>query len=88
MIEPVRMEFAPCVVEARVNLTLELPLRIFGQLSSEDREKVTLSDCSHFDLQVQVENHGVFQLQQGEYLTSHKITSVIRTTQIDPLTEK
>ncbi|GAA6082444.1 nuclear pore membrane glycoprotein 210 isoform X1, partial [Tachysurus ichikawai] len=64
VIEPVKMEFAPCVVEAQVNLTLELPLRIFGQLSLEDREKVTLSDCSHFDLQVQMENHGVFQLQQ------------------------
>ncbi|MCI4387096.1 hypothetical protein PGIGA_G00070160 [Pangasianodon gigas] len=75
VIEPVRMEFAPCVVEARVNLTLELPLRIFGQLSSEDGEKVTLSDCSHFDLQVQMENHGVFQLQDGESRTSLTINA-------------
>lgn len=75
MIEPVRMEFTPCVVEARVNLALELPLRIFGQLSSEDGERVTLSDCSHFDLQVQMENQGVFQVQPGESrtdLTSYK----------------
>ncbi|KAL0159024.1 hypothetical protein M9458_047100, partial [Cirrhinus mrigala] len=59
VIEPVGMEFSPCVVEARVGLNLDLPLRIFGQLGGE---RVTLSDCSHFDMQVDMESHGVFQL--------------------------
>ncbi|XP_043080989.1 nuclear pore membrane glycoprotein 210 [Puntigrus tetrazona] len=62
VIEPVGMEFSPCVVEARVGLSLDLPLRIFGQLAGE---RVTLSDCSHFDMQVDMENHGVFQLMEG-----------------------
>lgn len=62
VIEPVGMEFSPCAVEARVGLGLELPLRIFGQLSWEAGERVTLSDCSHFDLQVEMENSGIFQL--------------------------
>ncbi|KAK3547680.1 hypothetical protein QTP86_026925 [Hemibagrus guttatus] len=84
VIEPVRMEFAPCVVEARVNLTLELPLRIFGQLSSEDMEKVTLSDCSHFDLQVQMENQGVFQLQQGRLPPGQQHCSGVRVQAISP----
>lgn len=84
VIEPVRMEFAPCVVEARVNLALELPLRIFGQLSSEDGEKVTLSDCSHFDLQVQMENHGVFQLQQGRLPPGQQHCSGVRVQAVSP----
>ncbi|XP_060793096.1 nuclear pore membrane glycoprotein 210 [Neoarius graeffei] len=84
VIEPVRMEFAPCVVEARVNLTLELPLRIFGQLNSEDGEKVTLSDCSHFDLQVQMENPGVFQLQQGRLPPGQQHCSGVRVQAISP----
>uniref|UniRef100_A0A8B9HXE5 Nucleoporin 210 n=1 Tax=Astyanax mexicanus TaxID=7994 RepID=A0A8B9HXE5_ASTMX len=68
VIEPVGMEFSPCAVEARVGLGLELPLRIFGQLSWEAGERVTLSDCSHFDLQVEMENSGIFQLLEGEPL--------------------
>ncbi len=63
VIEPVGMEFSPCVVEARVGLSLDLPLRIFGQLAGE---RVTLSDCSHFDMQVDMESHSVFQLMGGE----------------------
>lgn len=74
VIEPVGMEFSPCVVEARVGLGLELPLRIFGQLQWEAGERVTLSDCSHFDLQVEMENHGIFQLLEGE--SPIKMTSV------------
>ncbi|XP_047662919.1 nuclear pore membrane glycoprotein 210 isoform X2 [Tachysurus fulvidraco] len=84
VIEPVKMEFAPCVVEARVNLTLELPLRIFGQLSLEDQEKVMLSDCSHFDLQVQMENHGVFQLQQGLLPPGQQHCSGVRVQAVSP----
>uniref|UniRef100_A0A8C3AE82 Nucleoporin 210 n=1 Tax=Cyclopterus lumpus TaxID=8103 RepID=A0A8C3AE82_CYCLU len=66
VVEPVAMDFAPCPVEARVGLVLDLPLRIFGLLEEVENERVMLSDCSHFDLQVEEENHGVFQLLDGE----------------------
>nr|XP_015096854.1 nuclear pore membrane glycoprotein 210 isoform X2 [Vicugna pacos] len=59
------MEFAPCPVEARVGQTLELPLRINGLMPGGADEVVTLSDCSHFDLTVEVENQGVFQPLPG-----------------------
>ncbi|KAE8293658.1 Nuclear pore membrane glycoprotein 210 [Larimichthys crocea] len=62
VVEPVAMDFAPCTVEARVGLVLDLPLRIFGLLE-EENERVILSDCSHFDLQVEEENYGIFELQ-------------------------
>ncbi|XP_060036296.1 nuclear pore membrane glycoprotein 210 isoform X2 [Erinaceus europaeus] len=65
VIEPSSMEFAPCQVEARVGQTLELPLRISGLMPGAAGELVTLSDCSHFDLAVEVENHGVFQPLPG-----------------------
>ncbi|KAL4669993.1 hypothetical protein H8959_008547, partial [Pygathrix nigripes] len=61
VIEPHSMEFAPCQVEARVGQALELPLRINGLMPGGASEVVTLSDCSHFDLAVEVENQGVFQ---------------------------
>lgn len=67
VVEPVAMDFAPCSVEARVGQVLDLPLRIFGLLvGEEEKEQVMLSDCSHFDLQVEDENHGVFQMLDGE----------------------
>ncbi|KAI1892348.1 hypothetical protein AGOR_G00132440 [Albula goreensis] len=65
VVEPVGMEFTPCQVEVRQGLALELPLRIFGLLSAESEERVMLSDCSHFQLQVEMETQGVFQLLQG-----------------------
>lgn len=65
VVEPVAMDFAPCPVEARVDMVLDLPLRIFGVLEL-DKERVMLSDCSQFDLQVEEENQGVFQLLEGE----------------------
>ncbi|XP_021570002.1 nuclear pore membrane glycoprotein 210-like [Carlito syrichta] len=61
VIEPSSMEFTPCQVEVRVGQTLELPLRINGLMPGGAAEVVTLSDCSHFDLTVEVENQGVFQ---------------------------
>lgn len=66
VVEPVAMDFTPCPVEARVGLVLDLPLRIFGVLEEVEKEQVMLSDCSHFDLQVEEENHGVFQLLDGK----------------------
>lgn len=66
VIEPSGMEFVPCQVEARVGQTLELPLRINGLMPGAAGELVTLSDCSHFDLAVEVENHGVFQPLPGK----------------------
>ncbi|XP_072576304.1 nuclear pore membrane glycoprotein 210 isoform X1 [Vulpes vulpes] len=65
VIEPSSMEFAPCQVEARVGQTLELPLRINGLIPGGANEVVTLSDCSHFDLAIEVENQGVFQPLPG-----------------------
>lgn len=66
VIEPSGMEFAPCQVEAQVGQALELPLRINGLLPSGANEVVTLSDCSHFDLTVEMENQGVFQPLPGK----------------------
>lgn len=66
------MEFTPCQVEARVGQILELPLRINGLMNIETSEMVTLSDCSHFDLVVEVENRGVFKPLQGEFKTQNK----------------
>lgn len=60
------MAFAPCPVEARVGQSLELPLRIIGVMPGGDGELVPLSDCSHFDLEVQVESQGVFQPLPGK----------------------
>ncbi|XP_036204849.1 nuclear pore membrane glycoprotein 210 isoform X3 [Myotis myotis] len=65
VIEPRGMEFTPCQVEARVGQTLELPIRINGLMPGGVNEVVTLSDCSHLDLVVEVENQGVFQLLPG-----------------------
>ncbi|XP_077371316.1 nuclear pore membrane glycoprotein 210-like isoform X2 [Festucalex cinctus] len=59
VIEPVAMDFAPCKVEARVGMILELPLRIYGLL---EENEMMLSDCSHFDLKVNNKNQGVFEL--------------------------
>lgn len=66
MTEPSGMEFTPCQVEARVGQILELPLRINGLMNVETSQVVTLSDCSNFDLVVEVENQGVFSPFQGE----------------------
>ncbi|XP_077585270.1 nuclear pore membrane glycoprotein 210-like isoform X2 [Stigmatopora nigra] len=54
VLEPVKMVFAPCPVEARVGTTLEIPLRMFGQLE-EKMQRVMFIDCSHFDLQIDEE---------------------------------
>lgn len=67
VVESVAMDFAPCPVEARVGLVLDLPLRIFGLLEEVENERAMLSDCSHFDLQLEEENQGVFQLLDGEF---------------------
>ncbi|KAJ8786251.1 hypothetical protein J1605_006471 [Eschrichtius robustus] len=65
VIEPSGMEFAPCPVEASMGQSLELPLRIHGLMPGGADEVVTLSDCSHFDLVVEMENQGVFQPLPG-----------------------
>ncbi|XP_062969977.1 nuclear pore membrane glycoprotein 210 [Cynocephalus volans] len=78
VIEPSSMEFAPCQVEARVGQTLELPLRINGLMPGGASEVVTLSDCSHFDLVVEVENMGVFQPLPGRLLPGSEHCSGVR----------
>uniref|UniRef100_A0A7N4NSS5 Nucleoporin 210 n=1 Tax=Sarcophilus harrisii TaxID=9305 RepID=A0A7N4NSS5_SARHA len=78
VIEPSSMEFIPCQVEARVGQTLELPLRINGLMPGEVNEVVTLSDCSHFDLMVDVENHGVFQPLPGRLKPGSNYCSGVR----------
>ncbi|XP_049717905.1 nuclear pore membrane glycoprotein 210 [Elephas maximus indicus] len=78
VIEPSSMEFAPCQVEARVGQTLELPLRISGLMPGGANEVVTLSDCSHFDLVVEVENQGVFQPLPGRLKPGSEHCSGVR----------
>uniref|UniRef100_A0A8D0CQQ4 Nucleoporin 210 n=1 Tax=Sander lucioperca TaxID=283035 RepID=A0A8D0CQQ4_SANLU len=78
VVEPVAMDFAPCPVEARVGLVLDLPLRIFGLLEEVEKQRVMLSDCSHFDLQVEQENHGVFQILDGELVPGQKHCSGVK----------
>ncbi|XP_056588435.1 nuclear pore membrane glycoprotein 210 [Triplophysa dalaica] len=81
VIEPVGMEFSPCAVEARVGLSLNLPLRIFGQLNGE---RVTLSDCSHFDMQVEMESVGIFQLLEGRLAPGQTHCSGVRVKALTP----
>uniref|UniRef100_A0A803YR07 Nucleoporin 210 n=1 Tax=Meleagris gallopavo TaxID=9103 RepID=A0A803YR07_MELGA len=76
--EPSGMEFIPCQVEARVGQMLELPLRINGLTNIETGEIVPLSDCSHFDLVVEVENRGVFQPLQGRLKPTADFCSGVR----------
>ncbi|NXU54806.1 PO210 protein, partial [Turnix velox] len=76
--EPSGMEFTPCLVEARVGQILELPLRINGLTNVETGKTVPLSDCSHFDLVVQVENRGVFRPLQGRLKPTANFCSGVR----------
>ncbi|NXW97082.1 PO210 protein, partial [Larus smithsonianus] len=76
--EPSGMEFTPCQVEARVGQILELPLRINGLTNVETGETVPLSDCSHFDLVVEVENRGVFRPLQGRLKPTADFCSGVR----------
>uniref|UniRef100_A0A7N6BU54 BIG2 domain-containing protein n=1 Tax=Anabas testudineus TaxID=64144 RepID=A0A7N6BU54_ANATE len=84
VVEPVAMDFTPCPVEARVGLVLDLPLRIFGVLEEVEKEQVMLSDCSHFDLQVEEENHGVFQLLDGRLSPGQDHCSGVRAKALAP----
>ncbi|KAM6468057.1 nuclear pore membrane glycoprotein 210 isoform 2-T2 [Liasis olivaceus] len=78
VIEPSNMEFIPCPVEAHVGEILDLPLKIIGVMNKETNEMVTLSDCSHFDLVVNIENHGVFSPFQGRLKPTPEYCSGIR----------
>ncbi|XP_051914460.1 nuclear pore membrane glycoprotein 210-like isoform X2 [Hippocampus zosterae] len=84
VVEPVAMDFAPCRVEARVGTILELPLRIFGLLEEKGLERVMLSDCSHFDLQVDEENQGVFQQLEGRLAPGQDHCSGVRAKALTP----
>ncbi|XP_013866027.1 nuclear pore membrane glycoprotein 210 [Austrofundulus limnaeus] len=84
VVEPVAMDFAPCPVEARLGLVLDLPLRIFGPLEELERERVMLSDCSHFDLLVEQENHGVFELLDGRLAPGQNHCSGVRAKALSP----
>uniref|UniRef100_A0A8B9GDA2 Nucleoporin 210 n=1 Tax=Amazona collaria TaxID=241587 RepID=A0A8B9GDA2_9PSIT len=76
--EPSGMEFTPCQVEVYVGQILELPLKISGLTDVEKGEIVPLSDCSHFDLAVEVENHGVFRPLQGRLQPTADFCSGVR----------
>ncbi|KAM6977831.1 nuclear pore membrane glycoprotein 210 [Aplochiton taeniatus] len=82
VVEPVGMDFSPCTVEARVGQVLELPLQIFGLLG--EGERVVLSDCSHFDLQVEEEAQGVFQLLEGRLAPGSDHCSGVRAQALAP----
>ncbi|XP_067383479.1 nuclear pore membrane glycoprotein 210 isoform X2 [Channa argus] len=84
VVEPVAMDFAPCPVEARVGVVLDLPLRIFGLLEEMEKERVMLSDCSHFDLHVEQENHGVFHLLDGKLAPGQGHCSGVRAKALAP----
>ncbi|XP_061328975.1 nuclear pore membrane glycoprotein 210 [Pezoporus flaviventris] len=76
--EPTGMEFTPCQVEVYVGQILELPLKISGLTDIEKGEIVPLSDCSHFDLAVEVENRGVFRPLQGRLQPTADFCSGVR----------
>ncbi|KAM9533500.1 nuclear pore membrane glycoprotein 210 isoform 1-T1 [Guaruba guarouba] len=76
--EPSGMEFTPCQVEVYVGQILELPLKISGLMDVEKGEIVPLSDCSHFDLAVEVENRGVFRPLQGRLQPTADFCSGVR----------
>ncbi|XP_026532928.1 nuclear pore membrane glycoprotein 210 [Notechis scutatus] len=78
VIEPSDMKFTPCPVEAHVGQTLDLPLKIIGVMNKETNEVVTLSDCSQFDLVVNIENHDVFSPFQGRLKPTSEYCSGIR----------
>ncbi|KAM8862436.1 LOW QUALITY PROTEIN: nuclear pore membrane glycoprotein 210 [Spinachia spinachia] len=84
VVEPVAMDFAPSPVEAMVGLVLDLPLRIFGHLEEVGTERVMLSDCSQFDLQVEEENPGVFQLLDGRLAPGQEHCSGVRAKALAP----
>ncbi|KAM9342143.1 nuclear pore membrane glycoprotein 210 isoform 2-T2 [Pholidichthys leucotaenia] len=84
VVEPIAMDFSPCPVEARLGLVLDLPLRIFGLLEETEKERVMLSDCSHFDLQVEEENHGVFELLDGRLAPGRDHCSGVRAKALAP----
>lgn len=84
VVEPVAMDFAPCPVEAKVGSVLDLPLRIFGLLVEVEKERVMLSDCSHFDLQVEEENNGIFQLLSGRLAPGQERCSGVTAKALAP----
>ncbi|CAK6957463.1 LOW QUALITY PROTEIN: nuclear pore membrane glycoprotein 210 [Scomber scombrus] len=84
VVEPVAMDFAPCPVEARVGHILDLPLRIFGLLEEVEKEQVMLSDCSHFDLQVEEGHNGIFQLLDGKLAPGQDHCSGVRAKALAP----
>ncbi|XP_041954056.1 nuclear pore membrane glycoprotein 210 [Alosa sapidissima] len=85
VVEPVGMEFSPCAVEARVGVVLDLPLRIFGLLDvGEGEERAMLSDCSHFQLQVQTETQGVFQMLEERLTPGKDHCSGVRAQALAP----
>ncbi|KAM4737044.1 LOW QUALITY PROTEIN: nuclear pore membrane glycoprotein 210 [Anableps anableps] len=84
VVEPVAMDFAPCPVEACVGQVLDLPLRIFGLLEELEMERVMLSDCSHFDLLVEEENHGIFELLDGRLAAGQKHCSGVQAKALTP----
>ncbi|XP_053281143.1 nuclear pore membrane glycoprotein 210 isoform X2 [Pleuronectes platessa] len=84
VVDPLAMDFAPCRVEATVGLVLDLPLRIFGLLEEAEKERVMLSDCSHFDLQVEEESQGVFELMEGRLAPGEGHCSGVRAKALAP----
>lgn len=75
VIEFYSMEFVLCQVEVCVGQVLELFLRINGFMFGGVGEVVILSDCFYFDLVVEVENQGVFQLFLGRLLLGFEYCS-------------
>uniref|UniRef100_A0A803VLR1 Nucleoporin 210 n=1 Tax=Ficedula albicollis TaxID=59894 RepID=A0A803VLR1_FICAL len=76
--QPSTMEFAPCQVEAHVGQVLELPLRVSGWTSVDRGELVPLSDCSHLELVVELENPGVFSPLEGRLEPTADFCSGVR----------
>ncbi|XP_062356735.1 nuclear pore membrane glycoprotein 210 [Cinclus cinclus] len=76
--QPSAMEFTPCQVEAHVGQVLELPLRISGWTSADRGELVPLSNCSHLELTVELENPGVFRPLEGRLKPTADFCSGVR----------
>ncbi|KAM8829564.1 nuclear pore membrane glycoprotein 210 isoform 1-T1 [Synchiropus picturatus] len=84
VVEPISMDFSPCQVEAVVGKVLDLPIKILGLLEEEKEGRVMLTDCSNFDLQVEADVQGVFEILPERLTPGRGHCSGIRAKALAP----